>query len=98
MHRHIVMFNFKDEVDEASRDDAIAKLRTLGQLPMVRDFMVEKNVLEKTPTRPFAWLILADFADQAARDAYEKDPLHVDVIKTQFVAKAANWAVLDVNT
>ena len=97
MHRHIVMFNFKSDVAAADRERVAERLRSLGKLPTVTSFLVAKNILDRNEKRPFEWLMMGDYADEKARDAYEKDPHHVQVIRQEWLPVVDNYVVLDVN-
>jgi sulfite reductase beta subunit-like hemoprotein len=98
MHRHTVMFNFKDETPQAERDRVIAALKQLGSLPTVKAFMVGKNILPAGEKTPFEWLMLGDFANEDDRQAYEKHETHVHIIRKDWLPVAKNYIVLDVNT
>ena len=97
MHRHTVLFNFKDEVDGALRDEVIASLRSLADLATVETFHVAKNLLPRGDVAPYEWLIVGDFADQKAREVYEKDEKHVAVVRQKFLPNVKNFAIIDVN-
>ena len=97
MHRHIVLFNFKGSVAAADRERVTERLRTLGKLPTVASFLVAKNILEKNDKRPFEWVMMGDYADEKARDAYEKDPHHIQVIRQEWLPVVETYAVFDTN-
>ncbi|MCB2106425.1 MAG: Dabb family protein [Rhodobacteraceae bacterium] len=97
MHRHTVLFNFKDEVSPADRDRIVEALRSLKSISVVKDLMLHKNKVPPSPKAPFEWLLVADFANDDDRQIYEKDELHVKVIRGDFVPNVKNYAVADVN-
>ena len=98
MHRHTVMFNFKDDTAPSERDRVVAALTGLGKLPTVQNFLVGKNILPTSEKSPFEWLLIGDFADEDDRQAYEKHPTHVAVIRGDWLPVAKNYVVLDVNS
>ncbi|MDX2224104.1 MAG: Dabb family protein [Rhodospirillaceae bacterium] len=97
MHRHTVLFNFKDEVSEAERARVVEALRGLKSIGVVKGMMLHKNKLPAGPTAPYEWLLIADFANDDDRQTYEKDPLHVKVIRGDFVPNVKNYIIADVN-
>ena len=97
MHKHTVLFNFKDEVPETERKRVIDLLRSLKAISVCKSMMVEKNKLAAGPKAPFEWILIADFANDDDRQIYEKDPLHVKVIKTDWVPAAKDYIIADVN-
>ncbi len=97
MHRHTVLFNLKDELDDADRENVIAAIRTLGDLPTVKAFVVQKNILTKNELAPYEWLMVGDFADETAREAYEKHDTHVDVVHNHFLPNVSEFIMADIN-
>ena len=97
MHRHTVLFNLKDELTEADRTRVVAALRSLKTISVVKAMMLEKNKLPAGPTAPYEWLLIADFANDDDRQIYEKDALHVKVIRGDFVPSVKNYIIADVN-
>lgn len=97
MHRHTVLFNFKDEVDAAGRAKAVDALRTLKTISVCKGFMLEKNKLPAGATAPYEWLLIADFANDDDRQTYEKDAHHVKVIRGDFLPTVKNYIIADVN-
>jgi hypothetical protein len=95
MHRHTVLFNLKDDADT---DAVISALQSLSELPTADALMVGANAVPPGEHSPYAWLLVADFADQAARDAYEAHETHVDIIRNVFLPAAADFIVSDLNT
>jgi hypothetical protein len=97
MHKHTVLFNFKDEVAEGDRKRVVEALRSLKKISVVKGMLVEKNKLPAGATAPYEWLLIADFANDDDRQTYEKDAYHVKVIKGDFVPSAKNYIIADVN-
>jgi hypothetical protein len=97
MHRHTVLFNLKDEASAAEKIATIDALRSLKSIAVCKGIMVEKNKLPAGPTAPYEWILIADFASDADRETYEKDPHHVKVIRENFLPTAKNYIIADVN-
>ena len=97
MHKHTVLFNLKDGLPEAEHKRVIDSLRTLKSISVVKGMLIEKNKLPAGPKAPFEWLLIADFANDADRETYEKDPHHVKVIKGDFVPAVKDCIISDVN-
>lgn len=97
MHKHTVLFNFKDEIAEGERSRVVDALRSLKAISVVKGMMLQKNKLPSGPKAPFEWLLIADFANDEDRQTYEKDPLHVKVIKGDFVPAVKDYIISDVN-
>ena len=97
MHRHTVLFNLKDEVAEADKKKVIDALRSLRSISVCKGMMVEKNKLPAGDKAPYEWLLIADFANDDDRQAYEKDDHHVKVIKGDFIPAVKNYIISDVN-
>jgi hypothetical protein len=94
MHRHCVLFNLNDGSDE---DAVIESMKVLGSLPTVEAMMVEQNALPVGDKSPYKWILIGDFKDQAARDAYEKHDTHVDVIRNTFLPNVKDFCISDIN-
>ena len=94
MHRHTVLFNLKDDADEAA---VMAAMNSLADLPTVQAMVIGENIVPSGDHSPYKWLLIGDFADQDARDAYEKHEHHVDVIKHTFLPNAKDFIVSDIN-
>jgi hypothetical protein len=94
MHRHTVLFNLNDDADEAA---VMAAMNSLADLPTVHAMVIGENIIPTGERSPYKWLLIGDFADQDARDAYEKHEHHVDVIKNAFLPNAKDFIVSDVN-
>ena len=97
MHKHTVLFNFKDGLAETERKRVIDALRSLKTISVVKGMLVEKNKLAAGPKAPFEWILIADFANDDDRQTYEKDPLHVKIIRTDWVPAAKDYIIADVN-
>ena len=97
MHRHTVLFNLNDDLDDAERDEVIATLRTLKDLPTVNSMILDKNLVPVGDMAPYEFVMIGDFDDQAARDAYEAHDTHVKIIRETFLPNVKNFAIGDVN-
>jgi hypothetical protein len=97
MHRHIVLFNFKDDTAPDVRAKVMASIAKLGTLPTVKAFLSGKNILPAGEKMPYEYLMMGDFADDAGRQAYEKHETHVRIIRQEWLPVAKNYAVFDIN-
>ena len=94
MHRHTVLFNLKDDANEEA---VMAAMKGLADLPTVESMVIGENIVPPGDHSPYKWLLIGDFADQDARDAYESHEHHVDVIRNTFLPNAKDFIVSDVN-
>ncbi len=94
MHRHTVLFNLNDDADEAA---VMSAMNGLKDLPTVESMIIEENIVPIGEHSPYKWLLIGDFADQDARDAYEKHEHHVDVIRNTFLPSVKDFIMSDVN-
>lgn len=85
MIRHMVLFNLSDDVGSADREALFGQIRDMGRIAAIR--RIETGTL-LDPADPayrnhmssdFRYALLADFDDEDALYAYQKDPLHVSV-------------------
>jgi len=93
--RHTVMFDFKPDAsadDQARNVDAI---RTMGKLPMVQAYRVERSALYPSDPTQMQWQVIGDFASVDDYKAYSKAPVHL-AIADDFKAHTARVAFLDV--
>ncbi len=97
MHRHIVLFNLKDELSDAEKTRVIDSMQTLKTISVVKSYVLAKNKVPLGEKSPFEWQLVVDFANDDDRQTYEKDEHHVKVIKGDFVPNAKNYLVSDVN-
>lgn len=85
MIRHMVLFNLKPEIPDSERDELLASIRDLGNLPSVGLIQTGRLLDPRKPdyrnhmTRDFEYALLADFDDEDALYAYQRAPAHVTV-------------------
>ena len=78
MLTHIVIWKYRADVEQAVRDEHVARLRRLANIiPEVESFAVGFDVL-KLP-RSYNTGLVATFRDRAALDAYTIHPEHIMV-------------------
>ena len=94
MHRHVVLFNLNEGADA---EEIIGRMKKLASLPTVDALMLEENVVPAGATSPYKWLLIGDFADQDARNDYEKHDTHVDIIHNVFLPNVKDFIMSDVN-
>ena len=64
----------------------------LTSIPGVEDFAVMRQVSAKSP---LTWQFRMRFADQAAYDAYDAHPTHVDFVERRWTREVAEFQELD---
>ena len=78
MLTHIVIWKYRDDVEQFARDEHVNLLRSLGNLiPQVQSLAVGFDILHLP--RSYDTGLVAMFADKAALDAYTVHPEHVKV-------------------
>ncbi len=78
MLTHIVIWKYKDEVDEERRREHVERLRALaGRIPEVQSFAVGRDVLGLP--RSYHTGLVATFRDRAGLQAYDAHPEHQSV-------------------
>ena len=79
MIRHVAVFRFDPEFGDAEREHWMELLRSLeGEVTGLRSMTVGVNVIPGPAAHELA--IVADFDDQAALDAYNRHPRHLEVL------------------
>jgi hypothetical protein len=79
MLTHIVIWKYRQDVDQETRDRHIAGLRGLSKLlPQIVSFKVGADILHLP--RSYDTGLIAIFQDRAALDAYTVHPDHVEVV------------------
>lgn len=80
MVRHVVLFKFKPEVDNAARTEFIDMLKQLAvDIEQVRSLEVGENFTESP--RAFDVCLIVDVDDEAALKAYAQHPDHQPVLQ-----------------
>ncbi|HEU0253090.1 MAG TPA: Dabb family protein [Pyrinomonadaceae bacterium] len=78
MLTHIVVWKYRDDVEQFAREEHVNLLRKLGKIiPEVKSLSVGFDILFLP--RSYDTGLVAVFADQAALDAYTVHPEHVKV-------------------
>jgi len=91
--RHIVMWKLKETAEGATRADNLAKLKDLlegcRKLVPGTPQLLQTGVAEPGLFSTYDLVLVSDFADKAALDAYQNHPDHVVVKQfAQAVAEA----------
>lgn len=90
---HTVAFRLAAAPGSAEEADFLAEGRTaLTSIPGVEDFAVMRQVSAKSP---LTWQFRMRFADQAAFDAYDAHPTHVDFVERRWKSEVAEFQELD---
>lgn len=78
MITHIVIWKYRDDVDEATRQEHRARLRRLPEIiPNITSFKVGADILHLA--RSYHTGLVAIYPDRAALDLYTEHPEHVKV-------------------
>ena len=78
MLTHIVIWKYRDDVEQFAREEHVNLLRNLGTvIPQVESLSVGFDILHLA--RSYDTGLVAMFADQAALDAYNIHPEHVKI-------------------
>ncbi len=79
--RHVVLFNFKPETDEAAVGRVIAQLNELpGRIAEIREWSIREDLGKRDYSSRFA--LIAVFDDMDAVGRYMNHPAHVRVLDT----------------
>ena len=84
MIRHICMFKLKEEGKEAALKEALERVQTLKEIPVLQRFEVVTNSKE-APESNYEISLIFDFNSIEDLNSYQKDPRHVafgDFIKS----------------
>jgi len=92
--RHTVMFNFKSDTTEEVRKRNVDAIREMGNLPMVRSYLVQPGAASPDDPAQMQWQVVGDFASVADYKAYAAAPVHL-AIREDFVAHTSRVAFLD---
>jgi hypothetical protein len=93
--RHTVMFDFKPEASAEDQARNVEAIRTMGRLPMVKSYRVERSANSPSSPTQMQWQVIGDFASVQDFRAYSKAPVHL-AIREDFTAHTARVAFLDV--
>ena len=92
MIRHIVPFRLKHAPNSAEEADFLNANRKLADIPGVQAFELSRQV---SPKNPFTFCVSMAFRHQAAYDAYNVHPAHVDFVQTRWIPEVADFMEID---
>jgi hypothetical protein len=93
---HTVVFRLTHPAGSQAESDFLTTARsTLTGIPGVADFTVRRQV---SPKSDLAWQFSMRFADQAAYDAYNAHPAHVEFVATRWQTEVAAFQEYDFTT
>ena len=78
MFDHIIMFR-ADDLSPEIEAELMTKLASLAEVPGIVDFALGKNIGDRS--RGFDYCMRITFADEAAHDAYQAHPHHLDIVR-----------------
>ncbi len=91
--QHTVVFRLAHPAGSAAEADFLeVARRTLTAIPGVSAFTVSRQV---SPKSDLAWQFSMEFADQAAYDAYNVHPAHVDFVESRWTSEVAAFQEYD---
>ncbi|MEM9675053.1 MAG: Dabb family protein [Bacteroidota bacterium] len=78
--RHVVAFQFKDEISAERREQAVKDFLELKELiPEILSFEGGEDVSVEGFAKGFTHCFIITFADEAARDIYIPHPAHIEL-------------------
>lgn len=94
MLRHTVIFTLHPDTDEATRANAVERLRALASVPTVRriDVQVDAGISERSADM----ILTADFDDADGWQAYQDHPDHVAFVAEVMAPIMAHRAAVQV--
>ena len=92
MIRHTVAFRLKHSSGSESEASFLKAAQILTSIPAVRNFEWLRQVSEKNK---FEFGFSMEFADQAAYDAYNADPSHVEFVQQRWMNEVAEFMEID---
>jgi hypothetical protein len=96
--RHVMLFNFKDDVPDIEQQRLAAAIREHSRSPLVRSLLVGKNTFTGATGGPhFAWAAIQDFKDPTAYRAFARSPAHRDFMTHGFAPYRADVVALDLD-
>ena len=90
---HTVVFRLAHPAGSPAESDFLTAARSaLTEIPGVEDFTVNRQV---SPKSDLAWQFSMRFADQAAYDAYNAHPAHVEFVATRWQTEVVAFQEYD---
>lgn len=86
--RHSAIFRLSHNAGSAEEASFLVALARLQSIPGVEGFEIAREV---SPKNGFAFAVSMQFADQAAYDAYNADPLHVAFVQGRWIPDVAEF-------
>lgn len=92
MIRHILLFRFNDGIESEVREDAIQRLRDLGEIcPTIGKWTIGVNFAESPSAHDV--VEIGDFANMEDLETYKQHPAHREF--SDFIRPLATWALAD---
>ncbi|MET1007403.1 MAG: Dabb family protein [Propionibacteriaceae bacterium] len=92
MIRHTVVFSLRHEPGSVEEVEFLANARELAAIEGVQRFEQLRQVSSKSD---FAFSFSMEFEDEAAYTGYNEDPVHVEFVRTRWVAEVEKFQELD---
>lgn len=90
--RHTVVFRLHEPADSESAADFLTRARILADIPGVQKF---EQLRQVSPKNDYDFGFSMEFADQAAYDAYNVHPDHVEFVAGHWVPRVADFLEID---
>jgi hypothetical protein len=94
---HVVLFNFKDEVREPERARVTASIRDQASFPGVESMLVAPNLCRDPARRGYEWVVMLDFADEAASLAFRTSAYHRAQVERDFTPNRRDFISLNLH-
>jgi len=92
MIRHTVVFSLRHPPGSIEEVDFLADARELAAIEGVQRFEQLRQVSSKSD---LTFSFSMEFEDEAAYTAYDQDPVHVEFVRTRWVAEVEKFSELD---
>jgi hypothetical protein len=80
--RHVVLFKFKDDVDDAKVNEVVEAFAALpGKIDQIKDFEWGTDVSVEDKSEGFTHGFVVSFASKQGRDEYLPHPAHQEFVK-----------------
>ena len=92
---HTVLFNFKDGVSPAKREEVLAEIRNQAKLPGVQSMFIGPNILRSSAASPYEWVLMLDFASEADSTRFQRSAAHNASVDANFTPYRAGLVFCD---
>ncbi len=90
--RHILIFNFKNEISEKDQQNFLEQMKTLEAISGISNFGIAKQIHAKTK---FKHVLTMDFDSDESYQIYVKDPINRAFVNNFWLAMVDDYMVID---